>query len=327
MNKVGRLARVTGEDVIQLVTRLAERYDDETIAAILGKQRRRTATGLPWTRARVAALRGQHHIPACPRPAANVTPAGQDAVVVTITRAEQMLGVSRVTLYRWLRDGFITGEQMTPGAPWQIRIDQALRDKIRPEAPDGWLPLDQAAKALGIARQTVLHKVQRGELQAVHVNRGRRKGLRIQVKHDQTGLFDTSDKEKGAVLTMTGAAGEDQVLPCRPRHGSAGLARACSARRTAIRPASCSPTASRPGRPASPSMLGLWALSGLGAPFTAVMFRLAFPASPGSGSLYSSMTADRKRRRASSTGQGYCRDRQTILQAARQHALCPRSEA
>ena len=224
MNKVGRLARVTGEDVIQLVTRLAERYDDETIAAILGKQRRRTATGLPWTRARVAALRGQHHIPACPRPAANVTPAGQDAVVVTITRAEQMLGVSRVTLYRWLRDGFITGEQMTPGAPWQIRIDQALRDKIRPEAPDGWLPLDQAAKALGIARQTVLHKVQRGELQAVHVNRGRRKGLRIQVKHDQTGLFDTSDKEKGAVLTMTGAAGEDQVLPCRPRHGGAGLA-------------------------------------------------------------------------------------------------------
>jgi hypothetical protein len=41
------------------------------------------------------------------------------------------------------------------------------------------------------ARQTVLHKVQRGELAAVHVNRGRRKGLRIQVKHDQPGLFDT----------------------------------------------------------------------------------------------------------------------------------------
>ena len=46
------------------------------------------------------------------------------------------------------------------------------------------LPLDEAAKALGIARQTVLHKVQRGDLAAVHVNRGRRRGLRIQVKHD-----------------------------------------------------------------------------------------------------------------------------------------------
>ena len=92
---------------------------------------------------------------------------------------------ARTTLYRWIRDGFITAEQITPGAPWRIRIDQALRDRIQPEVPDGWLGLDEAAKALGVARQTVLHKVQRGELQAVHVNRGRRKGLRIQVKPDQ----------------------------------------------------------------------------------------------------------------------------------------------
>jgi hypothetical protein len=223
MNKAGRLARVTGEDVIGLVTRLAARYDDATIAVILAKQRRRTATGLPWTRARVTSLRAQHRIPACPHPPANVTPPGEDAVVVSITRAEKMLGVSRVTLYRWLRDGFITGEQMTPGAPWQIRIDQALRDKIQPGVPDGWLPLDAAAKALGIARQTVLHKVQRGELQAVHVNSGRRKGLRIQVKRDQPGLFDTPDKQKGAVLTMTGPAGEYQVLPGGPADRDPGL--------------------------------------------------------------------------------------------------------
>jgi excisionase family DNA binding protein len=55
----------------------------------------------------------------------------------------------------------------------------------------GWLSLEEAAKALGVARQTVLHKVQRGELAAVHVNRGRRKGLRIQVLRDPVGLFDT----------------------------------------------------------------------------------------------------------------------------------------
>jgi excisionase family DNA binding protein len=66
-----------------------------------------------------------------------------------ITEAEKTLGVSRATLYRWIRDGFITAEQITPGAPWRIRIDQALRDKIQPEAPKGWLSLDNAAKALG----------------------------------------------------------------------------------------------------------------------------------------------------------------------------------
>jgi excisionase family DNA binding protein len=138
-----------------------------------------------------------HNIPVYQPPAQpDVGPSDDDAVVVTITEAEKILAVSRETLYRWIRDGFITAEQITPGAPWRIRIDQAVRNRIQPEAPEGWLGLDEAAKALGVARQTVLHKVQRGQLQAVHVNRGRRKGLRIQVKPDQPGLFDTTDRRK-----------------------------------------------------------------------------------------------------------------------------------
>ena len=195
MTKPGRHLRVTDEDTIALVRRLAQHYDDRTIAAILAKQKRRTATGLPFTRARVAILRANHAIPVYQPPAQpDVRPLNEDVVVVTITEAEKILRISRVTIYRWIRDGFITAEQITPGAPWRIRIDQALRDRIQPEAPEGWLGLDGAAKALGVARQTVLHKVQRGELQAVHVNRGRRKGLRIQVKPDQNGLFDTADR-------------------------------------------------------------------------------------------------------------------------------------
>ena len=182
---------MTDEATVALVRRLAEHYDDRTIAAILAKQKRRTATGLPFTRARVAILRAGHDIPVYQLPIPDVGPDCDDVVVVTITAAEQILGVARTTLYRWIRDGFVTAEQITPGAPWRIRIDQPLRDRIRDEAPEGWLGLDEAATALGVARQTVLHKVQRGELQAVHVNRGRRKGLRIQVKPDQHGLFDT----------------------------------------------------------------------------------------------------------------------------------------
>jgi excisionase family DNA binding protein len=123
--------------------------------------------------------------------------------MASIPQTAQLLGVDKATIYRWLRDGFLTGEQLTPGAPWRIRVDQALRDRIRPDVPDGWLPLGPAAKALGMARQTVLHKVQRGQLNAVHVTTGRRKGLRIQVEHDQPGLFDTPHETKGAVLTMT----------------------------------------------------------------------------------------------------------------------------
>jgi excisionase family DNA binding protein len=59
-----------------------------------------------------------------------------------------------------------------------------------PDVPAGYLPLAEAAKRLSVARQTVLHKVQRGELEAVQVTQGRRKGLRIQVPGVGAGLFD-----------------------------------------------------------------------------------------------------------------------------------------
>ena len=183
--------RTTSEDTVTLVRRLAQHYDDKTIAQILSKQRRRTGTGLTWTKTRVKAMRVSRGIPAyTPPEPGNVGGGGEDSPVLTVPQAAAQLGVSKYTIYPWLRDGFITGEQLTPAAPWRIRVDQALRDKISPESPAGWLPLDQAA-ALGIARQTVLHKVHRGDLTAVLVNRGQRQGLRIQVGHDQAGLFDT----------------------------------------------------------------------------------------------------------------------------------------
>ena len=157
---------------------------------ILSRQRRRTGTGLSFTKTRVKTSAGLPWHPRLPAATETVGPLDQDAVVVTVAEAERLLGVGKVTIYRWLTDGFLTGEQLTPGAPWRIRIDQAVRDRLAPEVPEGWLRLADAAKALGVARQTVLHKVQRGELQAVHVNQGRRKGLRINVNDHQAGLFD-----------------------------------------------------------------------------------------------------------------------------------------
>ncbi|MGH8931632.1 MAG: helix-turn-helix domain-containing protein, partial [Egibacteraceae bacterium] len=188
LGRSGGHFRTTDEDTVDLVRRLAAHYDDTTIALILSRQQRRTATGLPFTKTRVKSLRQSRDIPAFD--GESVTPPSDDAVMVSVPQAAQQLQVSKDTIYRWLRDGFIAGEQLTPGAPWRIRIDQAIRDRIVGQVPNGWLTLDETAKALSVARQTVLHKVQRGELAAVHVNRGKRKGLRIQVKPDQPGLFD-----------------------------------------------------------------------------------------------------------------------------------------
>lgn len=191
LNKIGGHFRATDEDTVALVRRLAERYDDTTIAQILSKHGRKTATGLAFTRSRVCSLRHTHDIPAFDRGAA-VTASEDDGEVVTIYQAEKILGVDKSTIYRWLHDGFIDGEQLTPGGPWHLRITDEFRGRVVPEVPDGWLRLDDAAKALGVARQTVLHKVQRGELEAVHVNRGKRKGLRIKVPGPAPGLFATT---------------------------------------------------------------------------------------------------------------------------------------
>ena len=190
MTKVGGHFKTTDEDTVDLITRLAVDYDDTTIAMILSRQKRRTGTGLSFTKTRVKSLRVSRSIPAFEPAPETVTADGDDAVVVTVVEAQQLLGVGKVTIYRWLTDGFLTGEQLTAGAPWRIRIDQSVRDRLAPAVPEGWVGLADAAKALGVARQTVLHKVQRGELQAVHVNQGRRKGLRINVSGEQVGLFD-----------------------------------------------------------------------------------------------------------------------------------------
>lgn len=42
---------------------------------------------------------------------------------------------------------------------------------------------------LGVSRQTVLQRAKRGELEALLVTRGRRRGLQIKVVDDQPGLF------------------------------------------------------------------------------------------------------------------------------------------
>jgi DNA invertase Pin-like site-specific DNA recombinase/predicted DNA-binding transcriptional regulator AlpA len=190
MNKAGGHARATDEDTVSLIGRLAGSYDDTTIALILSRQKRRTGTGLAFTKTRVKSLRMARGIPAYEPATQPVGADDQDVVVVNVPQAERLLGVGKVTIYRWLAEGFLTGEQLTPGAPWRIRIDKTVRDRLTPEVPEGWLRLADAARALGMARQTVLHKVQRGELEAVQVNQGRRKGLRINVTAQKTGLFD-----------------------------------------------------------------------------------------------------------------------------------------
>ena len=176
----------TDEDTIDLIRRLAVHYPDAVIAGILNRQHRRTARGLSYTASRVQSLRYHWHIP-CHQPDGNgQAPEGE---LLNVTAAARQLDIAPSTLLRWLNDGFIAGEQITPGAPWRIRLTNQLRDMLTDTAPDGWVPLGYATQALGVSRQTVLQKVKRGELRAVLTRTGRRKGLRIELPAPQQGLF------------------------------------------------------------------------------------------------------------------------------------------
>ena len=176
----------TDEDTLTLLRRLAQHYPDGVIAGILNRQGKQTARGLRFTANRVGSVRRHWQMPRSRPP--EHPPQGK---LVTIQKAAEILGVAPSTVHRWLADGFIAGEQITPGAPWQIRVSEELRERFVEQAPPGYVPMQQATRLLVVTRQTVLQRVKRGELSALHVRRGNRKGLRIKVIDAQSRLFNT----------------------------------------------------------------------------------------------------------------------------------------
>jgi DNA invertase Pin-like site-specific DNA recombinase len=176
----------TAEDTIELIRRLAVHYPDATIAGILNRQGRRTAKDERFTANTVGSLRRYRKIPTCQSPPQG----GDQGALVTVAAAAHILDVTPSTVHRWLNDGFIVGEQVTPGAPWRIRITEDFRSRFVEAAPNGWVVMWEAMKALGVSRQTVLQRVTRGDLEAVYVRRGRRNGLMIKLPTVQPTLFD-----------------------------------------------------------------------------------------------------------------------------------------
>ncbi len=177
----------TDEETIDLLRRLACHYDDAVMAGILNRQGRRTATGQRFTANQVGSLRRHRKIARYDPSTAN-----KEGDLVTIQKVAEILGLAPSTIHRWLAEGFIGGHQLTPGAPWRIRVNEELRSRFVETAPAGFVPMIEATRLLGVSRQTVLQRVKLGQLEAVHIRCGRRKGLRIKVLDAQPTLFTQS---------------------------------------------------------------------------------------------------------------------------------------
>ena len=196
LNHSGLKRTSASVDLIDLIRRLAQHSGDREVALVLSKQGRQTPTGLPFTAARVAGIRERAGIPAAPPP----THAREG---VSINEAAQQLGVCTQTIRRWLAEGLLPAEQTTPHAPWRISITDQVRARFVPRVPAGYLKLDQAARQLGIARQTVLNQVRSGHRHAVHVVEGKRRGLRIQIHPDEQGQLTPETQDEKAAWSQT----------------------------------------------------------------------------------------------------------------------------
>jgi uncharacterized protein YndB with AHSA1/START domain len=140
----------TDEDTISLLRRLTALYPDEVIAGILNRQGRKTATGERFTANQVGSLRRYRNIARFQPPTEPVT-----GDLVSIRKAAQILGMNTSSIHRWLADGFIAGKQVTPGAPWQIRITDELRARIVQEAPPEYLPMLETTMKLGVSHPSI----------------------------------------------------------------------------------------------------------------------------------------------------------------------------
>ena len=165
-------------NLVQLVRELASRYADAQIARILIRRGIKTPRSkLSFTARHVADLRRRYGIAPCPDASEET-----QGATYTVEQAAKLFKVSTPTIYSWLNIGVLVGEQITPGAPWAITVTEADRRRLATEAPRGWMSIDQAAAELAVSKQTILNWVKAAKIPYAFATRGRRRGLRIDVK-------------------------------------------------------------------------------------------------------------------------------------------------
>jgi DNA invertase Pin-like site-specific DNA recombinase len=138
--KIGN-RKVTHPDIIELVRELAKKFTDDQISRILHRRGHKTPTGLNYSSQKVASLRGRNDI------ARYQMPKDEQPKTYNVEQASEILQVSRATVYQWLNAGYIRGEQVTRGAPWEIILtDEEISRFTAQETPSGWVVVNQAAR-------------------------------------------------------------------------------------------------------------------------------------------------------------------------------------
>lgn len=120
------------EALQQRVRELHAAYcSDEDIAATLDVEGFRTARGRRFNGPLVWQLRQQWHLPTFPHHGSGPMPLQWDDGTYSVAGAAQTVGVTPGTVYGWICNGRLSGQQRAKGLPWQITLADEDIDSLR----------------------------------------------------------------------------------------------------------------------------------------------------------------------------------------------------
>ena len=113
----------TTDEAVAVIRTMATRWSDEEIAATLNRMGLPTGQGKTWNAHRISSLRRVRGISA-------YRSAEKDGEWLTMSEAAVKLGVSRHQIRRLIQQGLLAAEQVVPDAPYQIRANDLLEERV-----------------------------------------------------------------------------------------------------------------------------------------------------------------------------------------------------
>lgn len=114
----------TSSDALEVVRELAPKYDDATIAGVLGLQGSRTGKGNRWTKARVRFVRRRY----------DIEPdfvSAESRGLLNLNKAAAYCGVSDYVMRRLMSAGLVRNQQSVPRAPFEIPKEELDSEAVR----------------------------------------------------------------------------------------------------------------------------------------------------------------------------------------------------
>jgi len=113
----------TPEEALAVMRSMAGKWSDEHIAASLNRMALPTGQGKTWTAHRVASVRMVNDIRA-------YRSAHKDGEWLTVSEAAAKLGVTNHCIRRLIKAGLLPAEQVVARAPYQIRADDLVDQRV-----------------------------------------------------------------------------------------------------------------------------------------------------------------------------------------------------